>query len=158
MTQPVPEPSIEIRPATSKDINEIVIPSWLQSYSRSLPAKLMRADSRYGLGRERYWSAMRARIERILATATTSVRVAVIDGITAGWVCDDQRNRVLFYAYVKDSFRRSGLGKALYGWIDDANKGAVTLAFMPPPWFSRPQTDGKLLWAPHQLIDVVSSY
>ncbi|HEY1695152.1 MAG TPA: hypothetical protein VGG39_23450 [Polyangiaceae bacterium] len=158
-TTGVDELDPEIRAATAEEISEVIIPSWMQSYARSLPAKFLRADSRYGAGRERYWSAMRSRIERVLATGTTSVRVAIVARILAAWVCDDQRNRVLHYGYTRDNFRRQGLCRALAGWIEDPKGGNVVLAFCPPPWFSRPDLEtGRVMWQGHQLIDLVTAY
>lgn len=146
---------IDIRLATSKDMAELVIPSWLQSYARSLVAKLMRADSRYGMGRDLYWSSQRKRIETILSSQTTRVLVASISGINVGWACEDRRNNTLHYVYVKDNFRRQGVGRKLVGWINET-KDLVRLTHLPPPWYSRPVEGGRNLWEPHIVIDLIT--
>ena len=156
---------IVVRQATSEDLSEFVIPSWLQSYSRSLVAKLMRADGRYSSGREVYWSAQRKRLETILSTPGVKVMVAAIGETNVGWCCEDRKNRVLHYIYVKDAFRKQGVAKMLAGWIDDARGGLVRLTHLPPPWYSRPgeftREDGskgvRNLWQPHVIIDLITA-
>lgn len=157
------ELEVEYRLATSQDLAGFVIPSWLQSYARSLVAKLLRADGRYSTGRDIYWSSQRKRIETLLATAGTRVTVATVADTGVGWSCEDRSRRVLHYVYVKDAFRRQGIGTALVGWANDASHGVVRLTHIPPPWYSRPQNvnvDGKLgvknLWAPHVVIDLIN--
>jgi GNAT superfamily N-acetyltransferase len=132
---------------------ELVLPSWLQSYSRSLVAKWCRADSRFAVGREVYWSNQRKRIESILATPTTHVIVASISGINVGWACEDRRNNTLHYIYVKDNFRRQGIAKRLAGWINET-KDVVRLTHLPPPWFAGPAAK-KGIWQPHVVIDLI---
>lgn len=163
--QPAEVDEVVVRTASSKEISEVVKPSWLTSYTRSVVARWMRADSRHAAGRDRYWASMQARVERVISTSTTSVRVAWIppapgdegEGIVAGWVCDDQRNRTLHYAYVRENFRRQGIGKRLYGWIDDPNE-LVYMLFLPPPWFTKPdEQTGRLLWKQHHILDLVTA-
>jgi GNAT superfamily N-acetyltransferase len=157
---------VVVRTASSKEISEVVKPSWLTSYTRSVVARWMRADSRHAAGRDRYWASMQARVERVISTSTTSVRVAWIppspgedgDGIVAGWVCDDQRNRTLHYAYVRENFRRQGIGKRLYGWINEDPNELVYMLFLPPPWFTKPdEQTGKLLWRHNHILDLITT-
>jgi hypothetical protein len=157
-TEPLDEPEILIRPATSEEVAEFVTPAWMQSYTRSLPGKMMRADGRFSAGRERYWTAMRGKIERILSTSTTSVRVAVVEDMPVAWVCDDQRQRILYFCYVKDPFRKQGLAGRLCQWAADANGGLVTIVFLPPPWFTRVDEAGHTPWPQHALIDLISAF
>lgn len=151
---------IEVRNATPDEIAKFCIPTWLNSYALSYVGKLMRADSRHGPGREKYWSGLRSKIERILATHTVSVRVAVYDEEPIGWIADDQVNRTLFFCFVGRNFRRQGVAKALLPkWFDDAAGGTVYVASLPPPWYSRPNPDGsRPPWREHVSIDLVSSY
>lgn len=152
------EPEVTIRPATSEEVTEFVTPAWMQSYTRSLPGKMMRADGRYTAGRERYWTAMRGKIERILSTSTTSVRIAVVEDMPVGWVCDDQRQRLLHFCYVKDPFRKQGLANRMCAWAADSNAGLVTITALPPPWFTRVSEDGRTPWPQHHLIDLITAY
>jgi hypothetical protein len=160
-----PELEIQYRQATSQDLAEFVIPSWLQSYARSLVAKLLRADGRYSTGRDIYWSSQRKKIEQILSTPGVRVIVATVSDTSVGWTCEDRSRRVLHYCYVKDAFRKLGVARALIGWIDNGAEGVVRLTHLPPPWYSRPQVvpadeqhpaRSKNLWAPHVVIDLIS--
>ena len=158
---------VVVRTASSKEISEVVKPSWITSSTRSVVARWARADSRHAAGRDAYWSAMQARFERIMSTSTTSVRVAWIppapgedgEGIIAGWVADNQRDRVLYYAYVRENFRMQGIGRMLYGWINERRDELVFFrGFLPPPWFTRPdEKTARLLWKQHQIIDLVTA-
>lgn len=151
------ELEVMVRPAVREELDDFVVSSWLQSYTRSLPAKLMRADARFGLGRERYWTNQRMRIERILATPTVRVLVATVDDMVVGWACEDRAQRKLHYIYVKDTFRRQGIANKLADWARDANGGMVALTHLPPPWYSRPTGAGEHTpWQSHVIIDLVS--
>jgi len=160
-----PDPiEVVVRKATAADLATLVIPSWLASYARSFPAKMMRADTRHAPGRDRYWSGMRARIERVLSTSTTAVLVADVAGMAAGWACEDRSRRELHYVYVRENFRRQGIARRLCGWIDDAQGDLVFLTALPPPWFTMGargadgQPTGRPLWRPHQVIDTITSF
>lgn len=155
------EIAVEFRLAGERDLQEFVIPAWRQSYSRSLVSKLMRADQRYAIGREAYWSAQTKRINDILASAGTRVVVAHIGDVNVGFCCENRAARVLHYVYVKEAFRKQGIGRQLAGWVDEVKDGMIRLTHLPPPWYSRPQAQenglpGKSLWAPHVVIDLVS--
>lgn len=157
------ELSLEFRLATSEDLREFVIPSWLQSYSRGLISKLCRADGRYSYGREVYWTAQRGRIDKILASPGSKVIVAYIDDVNVGWCCEDRQRRTLHYIYVKDAFRKQGIAKQLADWANSDVGGMVRITHLPPPWFSRPQEQkdggpGKVLWKSHQVIDLISDF
>lgn len=149
---------VQIRPATRDEISKFVIPTWMNSYALSYVGKLMRADSRHGPGREKYWNSQRAKIERILSTSTVSVRVAVFDEEPIGWICDDEVNRRIFFLFVGRNFRRQGVGKSLLPrWFDDATGGSVYLASLPPPWYSRPTPEGaRPPWREHVCIDLIT--
>lgn len=148
-----------IRRAAPEEIAKIVLPSWIQSYTRSLIAKFCRADGRYSGGRDRYWSAMEGRINRILATTTTRVRVVDADGMVAAWCCDDETNRTIHYLYVKEPFRRQGLARSLAIWLEDPSGGAVIVNHMPPPFYTRTdETTHRRLWREHVVIDLLTSY
>lgn len=154
---------IQVRTATPDEIAKFCIPTWLNSYALSYVGKLMRADSRHGPGRERYWNGQRAKIERILSTSTVSVRVAVFDEEPIGWICDDQTSRTIFFLFVGRNFRRQGIARSLVPrWFDDAAGGTVYVASLPPPWYSRRGINGQEgappPWREHVSIDLVSSY
>ena len=73
-------------------------------------------------------------------------------------MCDDQSQRAVHYVYVKETFRRQGVGRQLAGWIDDGSKGTVALMAYPPPWFTMGSRDGttKPLWRSHQIVDTIT--
>ena len=157
------EPQVTIRPATREEIVEHVVPEWMNAYCRGFVGAMMRADSRHGTGRERYWSAMRARTKRALETETTTVRVVDVDGILAAWVVEDREQRVVHFVYTRDAFRRQGMASALLAWAKDGDDGDVVFLALPPAWFTRRELpepgapQPKRLWKDHQIIDLVSS-
>jgi hypothetical protein len=156
----MPDNEITIRKATPGEVSDYVLKSWLNSYAQGFVGKLMRADSRYAIGREAYWREQSGKINRILSTNTVSVRVATYDNEAVGWICDDQSRRRLHFLFVNKNFRRQGVAKLLLpNWFDDANSGAVFIGCLPPPWYSRPDAnaDGKAPpWKSHVVIDLVS--
>jgi GNAT superfamily N-acetyltransferase len=157
---PLPAPpAVTFRPASAQEAHEWIVPSWIASYSHRLPAKMLRADTPRGFGRQIYWNAMEGRIRRLLSVPDVAVKVADVDGVSAGWACEDRKARVLHYVYVKDTFRRQGVGKALVGWIDDTSAGLVRIAAMPPVWFTaRGDDPTQDPWKQHQVIDILTSY
>src|ERR1019366_780574 len=82
-------PDITIRPATAQEMHEMIVPAWIASYSHRLLAKWMRADSTYGLGRTIYWNAVNGKIQRLKQTPGVVFLVALVDGLFAGWACED---------------------------------------------------------------------
>ena len=146
----------KLRPATPEELAEFVVPSWIASYARTLPAKMMRADARFGAGRERFWSKFRKRIERTLATRGVTVTVATVDGDAIGWSCEHRVEKTVHYCYVRDGFRKQGIAKMLAGWLHDPALGTTILECWPPPWYSRPDLNtGRLLWPAHVIIDTL---
>lgn len=150
---------VTVRRATPDEIASYVIPTWLSSYALGFVGKLMRADSRHAIGRPKYWSEQRGKIERILSTPTVSVRVSEFDGEAIGWVCDDATSRRLHYVFVNRNFRRQTVARGMLpAWFDDAAGGPVYLSHLPPPWYSRPNNDGsRPPWREHVVIDLVSA-
>lgn len=161
MTQPAVAPAspFTFRPATAQETHEWIIPSWIASYSHRLPAKMLRADTPRGFGRTIYWQVMEGKIRRLMQVPDVSLVVAEVDGVSAGWSCEDRKGRVLHYVYVKDTFRRQAVATALVGWIDSAEGGLVKLAGMPPVWFTaRGEDPTRDPWKPHQVIDILTPY
>jgi GNAT superfamily N-acetyltransferase len=144
---------IQVRPATSEDLESFVVPSWLIAEARSLRGKWARADARFGIGRERYWAKQKQRIDFVLHQGQVKAEVAVVEGLQAGWAVSNPTQREVYYVFVKDGFRRQGIARALIGWVEDPSQGMVVFKALPPPWFSRPQDSARLLWASHQVID-----
>lgn len=153
------ELEIVIRVATREEASTYCIPAWLNSYAQSFIGKLGRADARHAIGRENYWNAQRAKIERILSTPTVSLRVATVDDEIVGFVCDDQTRRRVHFVFTNRAFRRQGVARALIpGWFDDPKGGLVSISHLPPPWYSRPGPDGSPPpWQSHVAIDLVTS-
>jgi hypothetical protein len=150
---------VQNRRATPEEISGYVTPTWLNSYALGFVGKLMRADARHGAGREAYWSAQRSKIERILSTSTTSVRVADYEGEPVAWIADDQTRRVIHYVFTNRAFRRQGLARGLLpAWYDDLT-APVYLSHLPPPWYSR-NVEGapKAPWPQHVCINLVEGY
>lgn len=147
---------IQVRKATPEEISSFVVPTWLNSYALSFVGKLMRADSRHGVGRNQYWSQQRAKIERILSTPTTSVRVAAVDGEPVGWIAYDEPARTIHFVFVGRVFRRQGIAKSLMPSFYGDHTKAVFLTALPPPWFSRASQDGPPPpWPQHVCIDLL---
>lgn len=116
----------------------------------------MRADSRHGVGRNQYWSQQRAKIERVLSTPTTSVRIAAVDNEPVGWVAYDEPNRTIHFLFVGRVFRRQGIAKNLLPTFYFDQSKAVFVTALPPPWFSRPGPNGETPpWPMHVCIDLV---
>ena len=162
VTSPAPAPPatpFDFRKATEQEIHEWVIPSWIASYSHRLPAKMLRADTPRGFGRQIYWNFMEGKIRRLMQVPDVTVRVADVEGVSSGWACEDRKGKRLHYVYVKDTFRRQGVARALVGWIVKADDGLVVLAAMPPVWYTqRGEDPTRDPWMPHQVIDVLTSY
>jgi len=147
---------IIVRKATAEEISSFVVPTWLNSYCLSFVGKLMRADSRHGVGRAAYWSEQRAKIERVLSTSTTSVRVAAVDGEPVGWVAYDEQARTIHFIFVGRVFRRQGIAKSLMPAFYTDHTQAVYLKALPPPWYSRPGPNGEIpIWPQHCCIDLI---
>ena len=137
----------------------MIVPAWIASYSHRLLAKWMRADSTYGLGRTIYWNAVNGKIQRLKQTPGVVFLVALVDGLFAGWACEDLEKRVLHYVYVRDTFRRQGIATDLVGWINSADDGLVILAGAPPVWFTNRGVDPlRDPWKQHQIIDTMTVY
>lgn len=147
---------IEIRKALPEEISSFVIPCWLNSYCLSFVGKLMRADSRHAVGRDKYWSQQRQKIERILSTPTTSVRVAVADDLQIGFIVYDEPERMVHFLFVGRNFRRQGIAKSLMpGFYYDLSK-PVFLTALPPPWYSRPGPNGETpIWPMNACINLI---
>ncbi len=95
----------EIRLGCVEDDN-FVFSSWIKSYRSSC---LLVADEHYSAGQT-------ALVEHLVKTARGHVYVAVpfdSPNTILGWVC--RRGPVVHYIYVKEAFRRLGVGTALAG-------------------------------------------
>lgn len=150
---------IIVRSATPGELVEYVMPTWLKSYALGLLGKWMRADSRHGVGRDAYWSEQRAKIDSILSTNSTRVRVAVLDNELIGWVCDDEVRRRVHYLFVNRVFRQQGVAKLLLpAWWDDPRGGPVYFSHLPPPWFTQRGRGGEVPpWPGHVCIDLIGT-
>lgn len=151
---------LEVRQATPDEIRSYIVPAWLSSYALGFVGKHMRADGRYGAGREAYWAAQTAKVQNILSTSTVSVRVATYDSEPVAWICDDQSRRRVHYVFVNRNFRKQGIAKLLVPeWVSDASQGPVYFTHLPPPWYSRADAKDaskRPPWREHQCIDLIS--
>lgn len=89
----------------------LVYDSWLKSYrdgSRDMGAEMRRGD---------YFSLQRKRIQRLLASGSSVVVVAVeqAPSVICAWACLDLAPQVFHYVYTVAEHRRHGYARQLIG-------------------------------------------
>lgn len=108
------------RPAEPAEL-DFILDSWLKSYRTSPWAGVVR--------NHRYHEETRGTIEDLLGRgAKLTVASAPDTGRVLGWVCHESKQDVLVihYIYVKDPFRKLGVGKSL---IESLNPQGCALAY-----------------------------
>lgn len=99
--------AVRIREATSEDMN-FVFSSWLKSYKPSFFSKMVEPTI--------YFENHHKILEKIFKTAKIKIACAKDDiSQIYGYVCSDivQGVKVIHYVYVKHTFRKLGIAKAL---------------------------------------------
>lgn len=100
------EDEVEFRPIEPDEIG-LVLDSWFKSYRTS--------DWAGTIPNHLYVPTMREMVGGLVARGA-KILAAVVAGRVLGWVCYETSSRneaVLHFCYVKDPFRRRGLGKTL---------------------------------------------
>ncbi|NUO54310.1 MAG: hypothetical protein HOV80_36155 [Polyangiaceae bacterium] len=102
---------LAFRPAGGRDSadRDFIIATWSSSFKKSHSAGLIHADD---------WAAvMRPQLERILDRGRAVIACDKTDpNYFYGWIAGDtsESTPVIFYAYVKEPYRRTGIGRDLF--------------------------------------------
>lgn len=112
-----PHPMYSIRPATAEDFG-MIVSSWVKNYGRSKTAT--------ALDQAVYFREQTRLVDALIRRCTTIIAADVADSSHIyGWACGELQDGeghsvsqtnvevVLHYVYVKRTFRRFGIGKAL---------------------------------------------
>jgi GNAT superfamily N-acetyltransferase len=99
---------IRFEPPNDKD-EALIMSSWLRSYRNSATGRQVSLDSQYFAWQHALASALVRRGTTIVA------RPGSWDEGIVGWVCGERRGdrAVLHYVYVKQAYRKAGMGLAL---------------------------------------------